>query len=333
LFENWPGKYNSCNYAIYLACLIIENSELKEMKKQISNLFLAVALVAFGLSSCDKNTESKPKDDNKDTTKPVVTDTFMAATTPKTRTAILEDFTGVRCQYCPNGHVIAEEIKANYPDRFIIIATHGGIYATPAAGWANFTTPYADALINQSRVAGFPAGTISRLNPDDIGASPQVDGGLAMNRNDWSTAAEMTMGMPSPVNLGAKATFDSVSRLLTIKVDIYYTQEETVANNLNIGIVQDNLVSRQSTTSGIKSKYIQNNVLRDYLTGQWGEVITESKAAGSKITKTYTYTVPQDYNGTGTTGGGAVVIKDLKVVAYISRGHKDILSGTEVHVK
>ncbi|MGZ5281181.1 MAG: Omp28-related outer membrane protein, partial [Bacteroidia bacterium] len=158
--------------------------------------------------------------------------------------------------------------------------------------------------------------------------------GMGMNRGEWRNAAEMTMGMQAPVNLGAKATFDPATRKLTVKVDIYYTADETVANNLNIAIIQDNLISSQYLPGNVRDReYIQNNVLRDYITGQWGEVITEAKTKGSKITKTYTYDVPADYNGTGTSGGGAVVIEDLKVVAFVSQGRKNILNATEVEVK
>ncbi|MGZ5242294.1 MAG: Omp28-related outer membrane protein [Bacteroidia bacterium] len=239
----------------------------------------------------------------------------------------------MRCQYCPDGHDRAKAIDDEYKERFIIIATHAGGYATPSTGWANFTTPYGEAILSQAQVTGFPSGTISRIKAEDIGAQPMKTGGMGMNRGEWRNAAEMTMGMQAPVNLGAKATFDPATRKLTVKVDIYYTADETAANNLNVAILQDNLLSKQSNTTGIDREYIQNNVLRDYITGQWGEVITEAKTKGSKITKTYTYDVPADYNGTGTSGGGAVVIEDLKVVAFVSQGRKNILNATEVEVK
>ncbi len=304
------------------------------MKKQISKLLLGCALIAFSIGSCTKDNGTPPdnKPDIKDTTPKEPA--FLADSTPKTRVAVLEDFTGVRCQYCPDGHDRAKAIEADYGDRFITIANHSGGYAAPQTGWNNFTTKYGEAIDRQAAPLGYPAGTINRLVFEDyLQTSGTYVSKMAMNRNNWRAAAEEAMGMPAPVNLGAKAIFDEATRKLTVRVDIYYTADETVANNLNVAILQDNLLSRQSNTNGINRDYPQHNVLRDYLTGQWGEVITEAKTKGAKITKTYVYDVPADYNGTGPSGGGAVVIDDLKVVAFVARGRKDITNAVEVDVK
>ena len=67
--------------------------------------------------------------------------------------------------------------------------------------------------------------------------------------------------------------------------------------------------------------------------GNWGETITEPTTTGSKVSKTYTYTVPADYNGTSVEGGDAVVIDDLKVVVYVTRGQLEILNAVSVDVK
>src|SRR5688500_13956312 len=97
------------------------------------------------------------------------TETFMASTTPTTRVAVLEDFTGVRCGYCPDGHVKAKAIDDANPDKFIVIATHANLYANPAAGWANFTTPFGTAIDAQAKPAGYPAGTINRATAVSLG--------------------------------------------------------------------------------------------------------------------------------------------------------------------
>lgn len=308
------------------------------MKKHISKVILSCAIIALSVGSCTKDNGTPPAGNNNnnniDTTPKEPA--FLADSANKTRTAVLEDFTGVRCVYCPDGHDRAKAIDDDYKERFIIIATHAGGYATPATGWPNYTTPYGNAILNQAMITGFPSGTISRMPAEELGATPMKPDGMGMGRTEWRTAAEMAMGMPAPVNLGAKATFDPATRKLTVRVDMYYTADETVANNLNVAILQDNIVSRQITmSSGSKGdyNYIQNNVLRHYITGQWGEVIAEPKTKGSKITKTYTYDVPADYNGTGTEGGGAVVAEDLKIVAFVTQGRKTVLNAVEVDVK
>jgi hypothetical protein len=260
----------------------------------------------------------KKEEDKKDGN--VVKEEFLAPTTQMNRTAVLEDFTGVRCGFCPDGHVKAKAVEDANPGKFIIIAVHGGSFAAPATGWANLTTAFGQSLITQAKVSGYPAGTISRLPCSDLGVTPQQAGGSAMSRGSWATAANKVMAMSAPVNLGAKVTFDEATRKLTVKVDLYYTAEQTTENRLNVALLQDGIFTKQSGGSPDANNYEQNHVLRDLITGQWGEIITETKSVGAKITKTFTYNVPADYNGaTIPPGGGSVVVKDLKVVAFVNQ--------------
>lgn len=258
-------------------------------------------------------------------------ETFLASTEPSNRNAVLEDFTGVRCGYCPDGHVRAKAAADANPGKFLIIAVHTGGYASPAAGWANFTTPYGQALNDQSGVAGYPAGTINRVKAADLSCTPQKTGGIAMSRGDWAKGGNAIMAMPSYVNLGSKATFDAATRELTVKVDMYYTGNATAANNLNVAFLQDGLVSKQS---GGGDNYVQNHVLRDLITGQWGEVVPDaSTKMGQKYTKTYKYMVPENFNGsTIPPGGGDVKIEDCHIIVFVSEGKTNIVTGIEVPI-
>lgn len=293
----------------------------------MKKIILSFALLGAVLAGCEKAEEAKKKEEVK------VPEEFLASTEKTTRVSLLEDFTGVRCGYCPDGHVRAKEVADANPGKFVILAVHGGSYATPQTGWANFTTPYGQGLITQAMVSGYPAGTISRILCSDLGVAPQKPGGYAMSRGSWATAAQKVMAMTAPVNLGAKATFDANTRKLTVKVDMYYTEDQSTENRLNVALVQDGIMSRQSGAPD-QNNYEQNHVLRDFITGQWGEAITEETKTGAKITKTYTYDVPADYNGaTIPPGGGSVVIEKLKVVVFVCKGQTDVLNALEVKVQ
>jgi hypothetical protein len=304
---------------------------------------LSIALGAMTFTSCQQETALNPNpkyDPNADDSSPNSevstggggsTATFLASTDPLYRAALLEDFTGVRCGFCPDGHVRAAAAQAELgADKFVIMAIHTGSYAAPAAGWANFTTPYGTAIDAQADVAGYPAGTINRLQASALGV-PAQRGGSAMSRGSWKTAAIAVNALEAPVNIGAEAKIDG-NNLLTVNVDLYYTQGESAVNNINVALLQDGLVSKQSGGTP-RETYVQNHVLRDLITGQWGEPITETTNATSKISKTFTYTVPADYNGTTVEGGGAVVIDDLKVVVFVTRGRVDVLNAIEIDIK
>jgi len=297
---------------------------MKNKFLQISMLALSAASLMF--ASCSKEAT---------TTTPVVpVETFLASTTMGTRTALLEDFTGVRCGYCPDGHVRAEAAQtALGKDKFIIMCVHAGGYATAAAGWANFTTAFGTSLVNQSSVAGYPAGTINRLVAADLGATPQITGGLAMSRGDWDPAGRFVNTMFAPANIGTSATFDAASRELTVKVDVYYVGNETKPNSINVALLQSKLMAKQSGDPTPNDLYTENHVLRHLITGQWGNPIADSlKVEGSKVTRTYKYIVPANYNGITADGGGAVVIGDCSVVAFITRDKVDVVNAAETTI-
>ncbi|HNY02935.1 MAG TPA: hypothetical protein PKG48_10130, partial [Bacteroidales bacterium] len=41
---------------------------------------------------------------------------------PLNKNVVLEEYTGIHCQYCPEGHAIAASILANHPGRSAAIA-------------------------------------------------------------------------------------------------------------------------------------------------------------------------------------------------------------------
>ncbi|MCL2247554.1 MAG: hypothetical protein FWC10_10700, partial [Lentimicrobiaceae bacterium] len=88
---------------------------------------------------------------------------IVVSTEPSNRNAVLEEFTGKTCQYCPDGHKRAQQLMNQYPGKFFAINVHQGGYAT---GTPNYTTPYGTALASQAGMGltntGYPAGTVSR---------------------------------------------------------------------------------------------------------------------------------------------------------------------------
>ena len=41
----------------------------------------------------------------------------LVTTMNTAKNVVLEEFTGIYCQFCPDGHRIAEELSSNNPDR------------------------------------------------------------------------------------------------------------------------------------------------------------------------------------------------------------------------
>jgi len=84
------------------------------------------------------------------------------STTPQNKNVILEEFTGIHCGFCPQGHLVAHNIMTANPNRAYAIAVHTGSYATPGAGEPDYRTSFGTSLASQTALTGYPAATVNR---------------------------------------------------------------------------------------------------------------------------------------------------------------------------
>ena len=63
--------------------------------------------------------------------------TFVS-TAPSKRNALIEEYTGVNCQYCPLGHKSTDQTVAAFPGRVFAINIHQGTFASQyTTQWEN----------------------------------------------------------------------------------------------------------------------------------------------------------------------------------------------------
>ena len=244
----------------------------------------------------------------------------IVSTDAENKKVILEEYTGIYCGYCPDGHAIAQALKNQYPNDVFLINIHVGGYAVPnpAINDPDFRTDFGPALDAQALVAGYPAGSINRQYFSDL----TMQGGTAMGRNEWNTAASRVLDQSSYVNVGVEASINVQNNELTVHVEGYYTGDSPQSTNyLNVVLTQNNTLGPQ-TGGGMGSDYNHMHRLVHMITGQWGEVISTT-SMGSFIDETFTYAIPAEYNGIG------VELSELEVVAFISETEQEIISGAE----
>lgn len=250
--------------------------------------------------------------------------TFVS-TTPANKNVVLEEYTGINCTYCPDGHKRANEYSAANPGRVVVINIHQGSYAS---GTPNYKTSFGDSLAGQTGLTGYPSGTVNR----------RVFAGTttALSRGDWATKGNIVLAEPSFVNVDARATIDAATRVLTVEVEAYYTDTaETAFNMLNVALLQNNVVGPQVGAASYNptqmtpdGKYIHGHMLRHLLTGQWGDTITADGTnnipQGHFYTKTFTYTLPADINSV------PLELGDLDVAVFVTKDKQLIYTGTKV---
>jgi len=236
----------------------------------------------------------------------------IVSTTPQNRNVVLEEFTGINCIYCPDGHAIAQAIQDANPDRVSLINIHVGTFAVPSAGQPDFRTQWGNAILGQTGATGFPSGTVNR--------HVFAGNNTILNRGQWTSASNQMLNLPSYVNVGVEATLDINTRELVVNVEAYYTGDSPQATNmLNVALLQNNTKGPQSG-GGQGNNYNHMHRLVDLLTGQWGEVI-QTTTTGTFVNKTYTYTVPADYRNVD------AVLRDMEIVAFISETQQEIITG------
>ncbi len=234
---------------------------------------------------------------------------------PRPKAVLLEEYTGWGCGNCPDGAARASWLKTLRGDNFQVIAIHAGYYAEPGSRGLDLRTDYSDSLLLQAGEYGYPQGTIDRVLFDGKAM-------MAMGRGDWTQAVKARSVDTATVNLWVGATVDVETRTLTVNVEgYYYRAAELSENRLNVALVQNHINGPQNSAP---AGYRHEHVLRDLLTGQWGELLMAT-TAGSTFTRTYTYTIPADYRGV------KVDLRNLEIIAFVCEDTKTVLQVTACH--
>jgi hypothetical protein len=236
----------------------------------------------------------------------------IVGTDPENKNVVLEEFTGLNCGFCPDGHVIAQSIYDNNPDDVVLVNVHVGAFATPSGSQPDYRTPWGGALDGQADVAGYPAGTVNR----HLFPGWSQNSGTAMSRGQWTAASNIVLSEPSYLNVGAQATIITSTRQLVVDVEVYYTDDSPVNSNfLTVAIMQSNIFGYQASGG---SNYNHKHMLRHFMTGQWGLEITETTAGSLYSTSLY-YEIPEDFNDI------ECVLEDLEIAAYVAESHQETM--------
>lgn len=241
--------------------------------------------------------------------------------TPQNRKVVLEEFTGVNCGNCPDGHRRANALRDAHPGEVFLINIHQGSYAYPAE--IDLRTNYGDALASQAGINSYPNATINRHS---------FNGSIAVaDRTAWTSLSEGLLSTEAYANIAAKATVDWQTREMQVTVQVYYTGNSPASTNyLNVALLQDYIYGPQAGMNANMeqvdgNQYVHMHVLRDLITGQWGEEITTT-TQGSFVEKTYTYTIPEAVREV------PVEMENISVVAFLAEGRTEIINGCEAEL-
>lgn len=239
--------------------------------------------------------------------------------TSQQRQVLIEEFTGVRCVNCPAGSAVIEDLLTVYGSRLIAISIHAGDFSFPyPENLYNFITDDGDAIINYVGVPfGYPSAVINRN---------QFAGefGLQLGSSKWAGyISEETTEAPK-VKIGTQHDFDLTTRNMDLDIALF-VQEDILEGDvhLSVFITENNIEDVQLTPSGKQADYIHKHVFRTAITSFDGDPLTETLITGVQIDKSYSYTLPSNWDE-----------NNCNIVVFVSLAgdEKDILQAHEVHV-
>ena len=244
----------------------------------------------------------------------------FVSTEVENRNVVLEEFTGIRCVYCPDGHRIAQEIKDENPDDVVLINIHAGFYAEPnSSSEPDFTTDGGDEINDYFKITSYPNGVVNRESSSGV------------SRNTWKGLAEDVLDEESPVNVAVRPTLDVETKTINVDVEVYYTDDaKGKTNRLSVGILQSNIAGPQTggTTfypENILPKngdYNHQHMLRAQLTeDEMGDELEMGNDKGTFYSFNYVYEIPDEIEDVD------MMMEFLEVYAFVSKDEEDIFTG------
>lgn len=207
----------------------------------------------------------------------------LGANAQTVKKVILEDLTGVKCGWCPEGAVMAEDLYKAKPSTFIPVAIHTGSYTSPSSP---LRTAHGDAINTMLKPYGYPAGAVDRKNypPGHVPGAPQNYDkwtGLAMSRGVWQDAINVRMALDGVVSVSfsnmkknADGSYEAdVNAKFTklpaagvpLKLQVYILEDSIRATKTDALLAQDNYSANVQAGASPLDPWYHNNVLRTSL--------------------------------------------------------------------
>jgi hypothetical protein len=205
------------------------------------------------------------------------------AATPENKVVLIEEFTGVRCPNCPQGHDIIASIQSSNPNKVVSVSLHpiNSLGAPYSFSVQDFRSQKAQSLFDYLGQIGLePAAGIDR----------KIFGGeskILLDKNKWTNYVNQQLTATTPVNILLDKSYDSTNRELTIVVELHYTSAVTEQNKLTVMLTESDIVTPQLDGTEIDTFYNHKDIMRDVISDTQGDLLTSTLEQGRVIRKVY----------------------------------------------
>jgi len=257
------------------------------IKKYLSTLFVFSLLGLLLLSACDK-IEPPYKQINGGDNDTVVTRKFL-----------LEEFTGTQCPNCPQGAIKAQELKAVYGERLIVIAIHAGDFAIPGSGEfaTDFRSTTGNDIYNFFTPMSFPSGMISRTG------WTQTQNNAVIDKDSWGARIETIKNDSPKLSIELTNAYEPSTRKVSTSLEMDALMDFSGTYKICAYLTEDSIITAQLTESdpnypdNIMHSYALRHVLRGALNSTWGDtLVSGSVSNNAQFLKNYSMVLNTAWN-------------------------------------
>lgn len=235
------------------------------------------------------------------------------------RNALIEDFTGHRCNNCPKASDAIKAINQSLPGTTVDVAVHAGAAnftaPDPPDYPTDFRTPEGEEMKDFFSVTFNPAGMVSRQDFSAQGAHLKL-------YPSWSGLVSAISNESAPLAIDLQVGYDSTSRQLCGNAKLRFFSNQTDALNVSFWLCESKIIAPQKMPDNSKNPtYEHNNVFRYALNTTFGQEVSAGGVMDGDA-----FEIAFD-----TTIDTAYVAKHCKLVAFVfNRETQEVLQAEEV---
>lgn len=199
------------------------------------------------------------------------------------RKVLIEEYTGQRCNNCPEGHRELDALHERYGDTLVAIGLHVGTFAIPTPTFPNdFRTEEGTTLYGDFNVAsiGTPSGVVNRT---------QFNNSYALNISSWQQAIVQERQKDVVAAVQLINVFDASTQTITAHTKTTFLTDYTGNVQMALYVIEDNIIGPQKDGDEDIPDYVHKHVLRGSFNGTYGTFISEDGSVenGGEYLKSY----------------------------------------------
>jgi hypothetical protein len=284
------------------------------MKKYLIVLWFPYLFGMFFITSCDKVENPYPQQYAIDTTfYPGLWSDYLAidypiftANTNSQRNALIEDYTGHKCNNCPNAAIVAHDIEIANPGRVFVASIHAAPSATGTSSFQSFDASansfYSDHTNPNGRQYGieFQNGFNFFANPQGTVSRKRVDNKMFDLSGTWqSRTATILSDSDLKVNIQSVFNYYTTTNGGYLHVEVEKLTSDAITMNTVVYVVEKSLVDWQVMPDNTYNEfYLHESKHLGCIDNQaFGRsTFTQVSAQGDKVIIDYSYKLPIGIN-------------------------------------